>query len=128
MRLRLLVLAAFLAAAAIACGGGGSDPATPTPTGAVTVRIVASERLFDRATIHVPADSRITIELLNQDADPHNFAVYESTAAEQEIFVSDTIAVRGKMSTGSFDAPPPGTYFFRCDVHPVTMTGELIVG
>jgi plastocyanin len=91
------------------------------------VTIVSEDRLFDLETIRVPAGSRVTITLENEDADPHNIAVYDSRAAEQEIFVSDTIAGRGTETSGSFDAPPPGEYFFRCDVHPVTMTGDFIV-
>ena len=91
------------------------------------MKIVAGNRVFDLATITIPANSHVTVELDSLDAGPYNFAVYESRAAEQEIFVADTIAGRGAKTTGEFDAPPPGTYFFRCDVHPVAMTGKLIV-
>jgi plastocyanin len=125
MWLRALLLVIPLATIGAACGGSA---ATPTPTRAdVTVHIVAGDRTFDLQTIRVPANSHATIELKNLDADPHNIAVYKSRAAEQEIFVSDTIAGRDTHTSGEFDAPPPGTYFFRCDVHPVTMTGYLIV-
>jgi plastocyanin len=124
--MRFVLPLVLLTALAGACGGG-SGSQTPAPTQAVTVKIVAGDRLFDLETIRVPTNSRVTIELENLDADPHNIAIYKSPAAEQEIFVSDTIAGRDKRTTGSFDAPPPGTYFFRCDVHPVTMTGDLIV-
>jgi plastocyanin len=111
---------------AAACGGSGG--ASPTPTRqAVTVTVVAKNRAFDTNTIRVPANSRVTIKLENKDPDPHNIAVYDTPEAEQEIFVSDTISGSGSSTSGEFDAPPPGTYFFRCDVHPVTMTGQLIV-
>lgn len=57
---------------------------------------------------------------------PHNIAFYTSPAT--------TVIYKGKTTTGvatityTFDAPTtPGTYFFRCDVHPNTMTGEFIV-
>jgi len=34
----------------------------------------------------------------------------------------------GATTTYTFTAPStPGTYFFRCDVHPETMTGQFIV-
>lgn len=126
MCLRVVLLLAMIASLAAGCSGGSGSP-TPAPTQSVTVKIVAGDRLFDLQTIRVPANSRVTVDLENLDADPHNIAIYKSPAAEQEIFVSDTIAGRDKRTTGSFDAPPPGTYFFRCDVHPVTMTGDLIV-
>jgi plastocyanin len=109
-----------------ACGGSGTS-ATPTPQPTEHVTVVAGDRLFDLETIRVPAGSRVTITLENLDADPHNIAIYESRAAEEEIFVSETIAGRGTETKGSFDAPPPGRYFFRCDVHPVTMVGDFIV-
>jgi plastocyanin len=125
MCLRVVLFLVPVAVVAAACGGSAAP--TPAPTQNVTVKIVAGDRLFDLETIRVPANSRVTIELENLDADPHNIAIYNSPAAEQEIFVSDTIAGRDKRTTGSFDAPPPGTYFFRCDVHPVTMTGDLVV-
>lgn len=117
----------MLALVAAACGGSGSS-STPTPRPSAQVTIVSKDRLFDLETIRVPADSRVTITLANEDADPHNIAIYDSRAAEEEIFVSETIAGRGTKTTGSFDAPPRGKYFFRCDVHPVTMIGDFIVG
>lgn len=89
--------------------------------------LVASDRLFDVETVRVAADTRINLRLENEDADPHNVAIYKTRAAEEEIFVSETIAGRGTKTSGSFDAPPPGKYFFRCDVHPVTMIGDFVV-
>jgi plastocyanin len=117
--------AAFLLICA-ACGGSGSS-ATPSPRPSADVTIVAADRLFDLEMITVPDGSRVTITLRNEDADPHNIAIYESRAAEEEIFVSETITGPGKETEGSFDAPPEGEYFFRCDVHPVTMIGDFIV-
>jgi plastocyanin len=40
---------------------------------------------------------------------------------------------RGDLVTGpatkdyTFPAPPPGSYFFHCDVHPTQMHGTLVV-
>ena len=70
----------------------------------------------------------VTITFINNDSGtPHNIAFYTSSAATTVINI-------GGMTTGvstltyTFDAPTtPGTYFFRCDVHPTTMTGEFIV-
>ena len=94
----------------------------------VTVDLVAEDIAFDKNTITVPAGAKVTVNFDNRDSGvPHNFAVYESEAAEKVIF-------RGLIVTGlakteyTFDAPAvPGTYFFRCDIHPTLMTGQLIV-
>ncbi len=112
--------------AVYSCGGSGPS-ATPPPKPVEEITIVAGDRLFDVETIRVPSGSRVTVTLENLDADPHNIAVYRTRAAEEEIYVSETIAGRGTETSGSFDAPPPGEYYFRCDVHPVTMVGEFIV-
>ena len=94
----------------------------------VTVDLVAENIAFDKSTITVPAGARVTVNFNNRDSGvPHNFAVYETEAAEKVIF-------RGQIVTGlakteyTFDAPAvSGTYFFRCDIHPTQMTGQLIV-
>jgi len=83
---------------------------------------------FDTSTITVSAGVHVTITFQNNDSGiPHNIAFYTSTAAT-------TIIYQGARTTGvatvtyTFDAPTtPGTYFFRCDVHPTTMTGDFIV-
>jgi plastocyanin len=119
------------------CGGGGDDDAeapasTTTPqeldeaTGAVTVDLVAESLLFDQAELIVPAEETITIRLDNRDASVlHNFAVYVDNSAAQAVFVGD-LATGPTMVSYSFKAPAPGIYFFRCDVHPDTMSGELV--
>ena len=92
MRYAFAAAAFFLISAG--CGGSGTS-ATPSPKPSAEVTIVAVDRLFDLETITVPEGSRVTITLQNEDADPHNIAIYESRAAEEEIFVSETIAGRG---------------------------------
>jgi plastocyanin len=74
----------------------------------------------------VDAGSTVRMEFKNRGSLPHNFAVYESELAQQEIFTGDIITEGEILYT--FEAPAaPGSYFFRCDVHPVTMTGTLVV-
>ncbi len=84
------------------------------------VGLTAQNMAFDKATV--------TIHFVNKDSGiPHNVGIYESSAAKVILF-------QGKRITGStsidyqFTAPSlPGTYFFRCDVHPSTMTGSFVV-
>jgi outer membrane protein assembly factor BamB/plastocyanin len=94
----------------------------------VTIDLIAKNIAYNRSTITVPAGANVTVNFDNQDASiPHNFAVYETPAAEKVIFRGDIITGPAK-TTYNFTAPDkPGTYFFRCDVHPSIMTGQFVV-
>lgn len=106
---------------------------TPTPTAAeeqeeVRIELSAENIAFSQDTIRVPAGARVVVEFTNRDAVSHNWAAYETDAAEEAIFVGEIITGPGETVTYEFDAPSePGTYFFRCDVHPLAMTGDFIV-
>ena len=116
-----------LGAAATMPDGNTQNQSAAAPQ-SVTVDLVAENIAFDKSTITVPAGAKVTVNFNNRDSGvPHNFAVYETEDAEKIIF-------RGQIVTGlakteyTFDAPAvSGTYFFRCDIHPTQMTGQLIV-
>jgi plastocyanin len=112
---------------------GCASKTTPTPApgtgaGGNTVTVTAASMAFDMSTITVSAGAHVTITFHNNDSGiPHNMAFYTSSAAT-------TVIYQGARTTGvstvtyTFDAPAtPGTYFFRCDVHPKIMTGQFIV-
>lgn len=102
---------------------------TPAPvTGkSVTIDLTAERITFDKTIITVPANAEVTVVFSNKDSIPHNLAVYETRAAAREIFVGEVFS-GPKTVTYRFRAPvTPGTYFFRCDVHPSKMTGDFIV-
>ena len=94
----------------------------------VSVDLTAENIAFDKSTITVPAGAMVTVNFSNRDSGvPHNFAVYDTEAARTVIF-------QGQITTGpekityNFVAPKmPGTYFFRCDVHPGQMKGRFVV-
>lgn len=94
----------------------------------VTVDLTAENIAFDKSTITVPAGARVTVNFNNRDSGvPHNFAVYETKDAEKVIF-SGQIVTGPARAEYTFDAPAvPGTYFFRCDIHPTQMNGQFIV-
>jgi plastocyanin len=100
----------------------GVDPQT------VTIDLVAKNIAFNTSTITVQAGADVVVNFDNQDANvPHNFAVYNDSSATTEIFKGDIITGPAK-TTYTFKAPDtPGTYFFRCDVHPTLMTGQFVV-
>ena len=58
---------------------------------------------------------------------PHNVSIYTDPTAAQALFTGELLTGPGKI-TYTVDALEAGTYFFRCDVHPTTMTGTFVVG
>ena len=92
----------------------------------IVINLVANSSQFDKDTITVPAGAKVAIVFDNKDYILHNFSVYEDSTAKSVIFYGQTVT--HKKTTYVFTAPStPGTYFFRCDIHPFSMTGDFIV-
>ncbi len=103
--------------------------ATPLPTEmpTATINLTAQNMAFNMSTITVAMGTDLTINFDNQDQVPHNFSLYTDSSAKTVIFRGQIVSGPGK-ATYSFMAPmQPGTYFFRCDVHPEMMTDSFIV-
>jgi cytochrome c oxidase subunit 2 len=105
-------------------GGGAADGEQPA---AVTLQIAAEGLLFDTDALEAPADQPFAVELDNRDEGTmHNFSVYTDSSAQEPLFVGDLFA-GPEVRTYQVPALASGEYFFRCDVHPATMTGTLRV-
>lgn len=117
-------------ATATTAGANVTTAATTAAAGGktATVDLTAENIKFDKSTITVPAGAAVTVNFNNKDSGvPHNFAVYTDSSASQNIFKGDTVTGPAT-TTYTFTAPStPGTYFFRCDVHPQQMTGDFVV-
>jgi plastocyanin len=90
--------------------------------------LTARNIAFDKTTLTVPAGATVALTFVNDDAGvPHNFALYTDSSATTAIFKG--AIVTGQITTVyTFTAPStPGTYYFRCDVHPTQMNGQFIV-
>ncbi len=137
--IRTLGFVTLIALVVALFAGCSSSPSTTTPSsggtsttpgqgGAVTIDLAAQNLAFDKTTITVPAGASVTINFNNKDTGvSHNFALYTNSSASSSIFVGQTVAGPGTTSY-KFTAPSKaGSYFFRCDVHPTTMTGTFIV-
>jgi plastocyanin len=90
------------------------------------VRISANNLAFSTSTLTAPAGKPSQIAFDNQESAPHNVAIYKDSSAAEKVFGSDPFS--GPASV-VYEVPAlePGTYFFRCDVHP-EMSGQLTVG
>jgi len=104
----------------------GTPAVSPPEDRGARVKITAKNFAFDLSTITVPAGSQVIVEFENEDRAPHNVAFYTTPSLTTTIYKGDIITGPSKI-TYTFTAPStPGTYFFRCDVHP-SMQGQFIV-
>ena len=106
------------APSASAPAGGGEAPSS-------AIKLIAKDIKFDLSTITVAADKPFTITFDNEDAVPHNVAIFEGTDATGKNVFRGTIDAGPKTLTYDVPALPAGTYYFHCDVHP-TMNGTLV--
>jgi plastocyanin len=89
------------------------------------VKITAKTIAFDKSQMIFAAAGTATIEFKNADQGvPHNIGVYKAKGADL-IFKGD-IVTGPASKTYTFPAPPAGTYYFQCDVHP-SMNGTVVV-
>lgn len=121
--LRTTLIGAILVVLGAACSGGGSAAsATPPPDADLTVDAV--DMAFSTDTITLTAGEPTTLYFRNLDGAPHNIAIYTDESASEELFIGETITDDAVVY--EIPALEPGTYFFRCDVHP-DMAGTVVV-
>ena len=102
---------------------------TPPPGApAFTVDLIARDMAFDKNTITVPAGSEVYVNFDNQDEGTlHNFSLYSSPDAQTALFMGETIQGPAKTTYRFPAGSRPGSYYFRCDSHPITMNGVFVV-
>jgi len=125
------LLAAASALFLAACGGGGADlVADATKVADVAPRssfeLIARGDKFNEKVLVANADTEIKISLSNQDGGVlHNFALYTSSNAKENLYRGELFEGK-KVVDDTFTSPAAGVYFFRCDVHPDSMTGTFV--
>lgn len=103
------------------------SPPTPSAPGETVIQLVAQNLEFDQRALTATSGAPVSIQFDNRDASVlHNFALYTDQSLAQKVFAGDLVTGPA-VQTYSFDAPAPGTYYFRCDVHPDTMNGSFTV-
>ena len=150
MKLKVIVvfLALFAAVFLTACGGGGAAR-VEEPAGAqgVTLDIVMNDIYYGDSptnaetppTWPVPAGSAMTINLKNNGALEHNWAIVKPgsevpvpfiEADNSDLILEDTgLNAAGESSTATLTAPAAGEYQVICTVagHYPSMQGKLVV-
>jgi plastocyanin len=119
----LITIAVVVLAACSPASGGRTAAPSIDPD---ALRISAKDLVFSTSTLSAPADEPFQIAFDNQESAPHNVAIYRDSSATEKVFGSDPFSGPAVVT---YDVPAlaPGTYFFRCDVHP-DMSGQLTVG
>lgn len=125
---RLLATFALAAVAMAAAGCGSTSAAQPASLGPVDPNapvVVAKGLVFTTPQISAPAGKAFQLSFDNEDGAPHNVAIYTDSSASHALFQGE---IFGGTATRVYDVPAlePGSYFFRCDVHP-DMQGSIVV-
>ena len=113
--------------------GPGPAPTSPSPSPTTagtptTLALIAKNTTFDQKTLSASGGSNVVIDFDNQDPGQlHNFALYKDSTGATKFF-SGEITTGPARTRYEFPAPAPGTYYFRCDVHPTIMFGDFLVG
>ena len=100
-------------------GEGGGQEQTGVELSAANVQ-------FDTDSLSWAADEETPVHFVNEDSAPHNFSIYESEDAQEDLFVGQNVE-GGAETTYDVPALEAGEYFFRCDLHPTSMVGTVTV-
>jgi hypothetical protein len=104
------------------CQPDGTELTLTAPPGAVTGG-------WAEDCLAVPAAESFSIEVVNDDAAPHNVGIYAAAPPAGENLFSSPIAGVPPGGSETFDVDPieeTGNLYFQCDIHP-TMNGTFVV-
>ena len=136
MKTRFSLSLALLAALA-ACSSGSTEW-TPLPSGAEppatcarvdadgVIEISADQLRFSAPCMVAPAGVDFVVRFTNDEAQPHNVAIYSDSAATTKYLGGEVFTGPGVTKESPVTALPAGDYYFRCDVH-LEMNGALYV-
>ena len=105
--------------------GANASAASCSPHGTV-VSVMAEKTAFSASCLAAPANKPFTIEFMNMDAGvPHNIAIFTDSSASNALFTGKLVSGPATV-TYHVTALEPGTYYYRCDVHPTQMYGTFV--
>lgn len=119
------------------CGQTARPAAEAVPPGLIepftgqTVEITAQNVVFSTRTLTARTGGQVRVRLDNKDSGvEHNIAFYPSSTSLTAPLAPGSIGTVFKgpaVDDTVFTLPAAGSYFFRCDIHPTTMTGTFTV-
>lgn len=95
-----------------------------------TLEVTIQDALFVANKLRVPFGQSATIDVTNRDTLVHNLRIagFDGQYQTEDDAVTDPDPIPGGGSgTLSFSPAVPGAYTFRCDYHPGTMGGQVVV-
>lgn len=150
-RLCVSLFLLLLVGASIACGDDQTDTGSSATTAAATrdqdeaspsatadgrgsptggglddeVQVQVQDFSFDPAKFAVPAGLPVKIEVRNSGAVMHTLTVYADADFITLVDGADTENIEAGEDASIETTFDPGQYFFRCDIHPSRMQGDL---
>jgi plastocyanin len=122
-----VITVALLALLAVACGGDDEDAASGAPSPgevegeqAVPAVVIMEGNAFDPTEFTVVAGQPADITVQNVDPREHTFTVYNDEAFTEA--QGSAITLREGDTVTLTDTFAAATYYFRCEIHPATMT------
>lgn len=126
----------FRALTEAAAGDGHGGTATPEPTPATqapqgSIAVSMRDSFFVPKDIRVARGETVTFALTNDGTLPHNMHIADASGnySGANAVVSDPdVIMKGQSGKLVWKAPDsPGKFIFRCDIHPIEMTGTITV-
>jgi len=118
LALPALAILLLVGACGPTAGAGGPPPSAPLGGAVITAEAIA----FDRIELVLPARAAFPLLFENRESAPHNVTIVDDV--DRTLFVGEIFS--GPASRTYDVGPlPPGTYRFRCDVHP-EMSGTVV--
>jgi plastocyanin/mono/diheme cytochrome c family protein len=114
-------------------GAGGAGAAAAAPPAAQTAWTEnATDNKFDVTAMAATASAATTVTFNNKGSAIHNWEVLDSGGSKVLVGadgkpISLPLTDAGKSASITFTIASPGTYTFRCQVHPTEMLGKLTV-
>lgn len=105
-------------------GGGAAAGAAGAPAGGI--QQVTTDNKFSQTSITVQSGAATTLTVQNKGNAIHNWSVPDVKSADGAD-IKTPLTEAGKSSSITFTIDKPGSYPFRCDVHPTDMKGTLVV-